>query len=387
MEQLLQNKMKTMDHKGMIQQQPISPAYDPWDPISSLQQYGHHCLTSVEITVAQVCNMRCEHCAVGHTLVMNEPPKIPLKQMLQRLEEVEHLQTMSITGGEPMFHEDTVKNYIVPLLEYAAERGVYSQLNSNLTMDRRKYEMIAPYLDVMHISFNYTDVEDFHAVGFTHHRGQLKSAAVARIYERMMENTRQLSEAGMFISAESMVNYRTYEKLPEIHRLIDEMGCKRHELHPMYPSSFAKDLPLLSLQQLRQVLHHLLDTRNDKLWLLLGTLPFFYCHPNEEDYCLLKRIQAAPMVSVRNDPDGRNRLNVNLFSGDVYVTDFADIPSFGNIETEKLDDIFHHWLHHHPLAKTVDCYCPQSSCCGPNLLVANMYYPTVDFKARTTIFS
>ena len=29
-------------------------------------------------------------------------------------------------------------------------------------------------------------------------------------------------------------------------------------------------------------------------------------------------------ITVRNDPDGRSRLNVNVFSGDVIVTDFGD---------------------------------------------------------------
>ena len=27
---------------------------------------------------------------------------------------------------------------------------------------------------------------------------------------------------------------------------------------------------------------------------------------------------------MRNDPDGRNRLNVNVFSGNIIVTDFGD---------------------------------------------------------------
>ena len=95
------------------------PANDPWDPIRSLQQYGRHRLTSVEMTVSNLCNMRCEHCAVGDTLVMSEPAKLPLNQMLKRLDEVEHLETISITGGEPIFSAQTVREYIIPLLQYA----------------------------------------------------------------------------------------------------------------------------------------------------------------------------------------------------------------------------------------------------------------------------
>ena len=56
------------------------------------------------------------------------------------------------------------------------------------------------------------------------------------------------------------------------------------------------------------------------------------------------RLANEPNVSVRNDPDGRNRLNVNLFTGDVFVTDFSDVPAFGNIADAKLDDLFERWL-------------------------------------------
>lgn len=364
----------------------ISAAYDPWDPIHSLQRHDRHILTSVEMTVAQACNMRCEHCAVGHMLVTHESPKLPLAQVLQRLEEVEHLKTISLTGGEPMFQEKTVKEYIVPILKYAQKRGVYSQMNSNLTMDSKRYEMVAPYLDVMHISFNYTCMEDFHAIGFTHSSHKVKAGTAARLYERMIDNVCQWSKAGMYISAESMINYRTYDKLSEIHCLIHEMGCKRHEIHPMYASSFAEHLPVLPIERLRASIHQLLDTRNPHMWMLFGTLPFFFCNPGEEDRALLRRLHSEPLVTVRNDPDGRNRLNVNLFSGDIFVTDFVDMRSLGSLYFSKLDDVFNDWLNEHPLMKTVDCHCPQAACCGPNLLVADMYYKDVNFKKRMAIF-
>lgn len=101
----------------------ITPEYDPWDPIRSLQKHGKHMLTSVELTVTNLCNMRCEHCAVGETLTMTEGPRIPVAKVLQRLDQVEHLETISITGGEPSYHEATVRDYIVPILKYARERG------------------------------------------------------------------------------------------------------------------------------------------------------------------------------------------------------------------------------------------------------------------------
>jgi len=360
---------------------PISPVYDPWDPIHALTRFGRHRLTSVELTVTHLCNMRCEHCAVGDSLTMTEAEHLPLADVLRRLDEVEHLETISLTGGEPTYREETVRDVIIPVLKYARARGVRSQLNSNITLDYERYDAIAPYLDVMHISFNYTAAEDFHRVGFARSDRKTSLPVAARLYERMVDNARRLADGGLFVSAESMINYRTHAKMPEIHRLIVQMGASRHEVHPMYPSSFAAGLPMLTRDQMRTAIERLLDARDRSLWMLFGTLPFFACSESPLERELVRRLRTEPGVTVRNDPDGRNRVNVNLFSGDVYVTDFASIPSFGNIRSEPLDAVFDRWQRH-PLQMSVNCHCPAAACCGPNLLVADMYDKDADFRTR-----
>ncbi|MHA0857792.1 radical SAM/CxCxxxxC motif protein YfkAB [Paenibacillus sp. CMAA1364] len=366
-----------------LELQQISSSYDPWEPIHSLRKHGKHVLTSVEMTVTHLCNMRCEHCAVGEMLVMKESESLSLDLMMRRLDEVEHLETISMTGGEPLFRKKTVEEIIVPLLKYARERGVKTQINSNLTMGMDRYDLLLPYLDVMHMSFNYLNGDDFHEIGFANSANPVSKEAAYRLYNTMVENTRKLSDSGMYISAESMINHRTHHKMDEIHQLIVEMGCKRHEIHPMYTSSFASNLPVLSLEDMRNCINSLLDSRDESIWMLFGTLPFYACNPSIEDINLLRRLQESRHVTVRNDPDGRNRVNVNLFSGDVYVTDFAEIPPFGNIKTEMLDHVFDKWANGHPLNESVNCHCDAVSCCGPNLLVADMYYKDVNFKLRT----
>jgi len=363
---------------------PLSPFNDPWEALHSLNKFGKHKLTSVEMTVTNLCNMRCEHCAVGDTLVLREPDKIPLELMFKRLDEVKELQTISITGGEPTFSERTVREYIVPLLQYARSKGIRSQINSNVTLPYSRYEQIAKYLDVMHISFNYTEAKDFHEVGFANSGHPVPLEVATKLYNQMIENAKRLSDTGVLVSAESMINYRTHEKIDEIHRLIVEMGCQRHEVHPMYPSSFAKNLPVISKAEMRKSIELLLNTRDQNIWMLFGTLPFYHCSSDEAERLLLTRLNAEKNVTVRNDPDGRNRLNVNMFSGEVFVTDFSDVPSFGNIYDSRLDDLFELWLEH-SLAQSVNCHCPAVSCCGPNLLVKDMYYKDIDFKKQKAI--
>ncbi|WP_199615677.1 radical SAM/CxCxxxxC motif protein YfkAB [Paenibacillus alkalitolerans] len=359
-------------------------ALDPWDPIHSRMRYGRHVLTSVEFTVTQLCNMRCEHCAVGDALVLKEGPRVPLPLVIERLDEIDNLQTVSVTGGEPSYDLESLRGYVVPLLEYAKRRGVRTQINTNLTLDFDRYEVLAPVVDVFHISFNYTGPDDFHEIGFAQAARKTGRGTTARLYERMITNAKKLADAGAFVSAESMINYRTHRRIADIHKTIVEMGCKRHEVHPMYPSAFAAHLPKLPLESLRKSIADLLDARVPDVWMLFGTLPFFSCSVQFEDRQLVRRLRNERNVTVRNDPDGRNRLNVNTFTGDVYVTDFSDVPPVGNIRDCKLNDLFEKWSSAE-LQRKVNCYCPEAACCGPNLLVADMYYKDVDFTNRSAI--
>jgi radical SAM/CxCxxxxC motif protein YfkAB len=206
------------------------------------------------------------------------------------------------------------------------------------------------------------------------------------MFNRMIDNVRQLSAGGLYVSAESMINYRTHDHLVQMHEAIVEMGCRRHEVHPMYPSAFAENLPVLSLNQMRETIHNLLDKRNSAIWMLFGTLPFFACSSEQVDRELWWRLQQEPNVTVRNDPDGRSRLNVDTFSGKVSVTDFAELTQIASIMEEPydLDRIFSNWQQHE-IYNRLNCYCSTANCCGPNLLVADTYYPNIDFKTRTAI--
>jgi radical SAM/CxCxxxxC motif protein YfkAB len=362
--------------------QPITPSYDPWEAYLDIEQYGKLQLTNIEFTTTTLCNMRCEHCAVGYTLQTKDPEALPLDLLIQRLEEIPHLRSLSITGGEPMLSLKSVNEYVVPLLKYARERGVRTQINSNLTLELERYEKIIPYLDVLHISHNWGTMEDFVEGGFAMMERKPTIAQREKYFERMIENAKALAKMGVIVSAETMLNKRTLPHLEKIHRqIVDEMHCKRHEVHPMYPSDFASALETLSLDELREAIHHLLDIRDENVWMLFGTLPFYPCSDKEEDLALLKRLYSSKNVTVRNDPDGRSRLNVNIFTGDIIVTDFGDEPTLGNIQHNTLLEAYEKWINS-SLAKQLNCHCPAVQCLGPNVLVKNSYYRDVDFTVR-----
>lgn len=360
----------------------LQPAQDAWEAYRDIEHFGKLTLSNIEFTTTVLCNMRCEHCAVGYTLQPKDPNALPIDVLLKSLDEVPHLRALSITGGEPMLSKKSVENYVVPLLRYAHNRGVKTQINSNLTIELSRYEAIIPYLDVLHISHNWGTEEDFIEGGFAMMEKKPTREQRKTLYERIIQNSRELTKAGIIVSAETMLNKRTLPHIENIHnQIVHDMKCQRHEVHPMYPSDFASQLETLSLEEIRSAIHHLLDIRNENTWMLFGTLPFYACSDKEEDLALLKRLYSAKNVTVRNDPDGRSRLNINIFTGDVIVTDFGDTPPLGNIQTDKLVDVFDKWLNT-DLAHSLNCHCPHVRCLGPNVLVKNNYYKEMNFLAR-----
>ena len=360
----------------------ISPLHDPWEAYMDVSQYGKMTLSNIEFTTTTLCNMRCEHCAVGYTLQPKDPNALPLELLIQRLEEIPHLRSISITGGEPMLAKKSVENYVMPLLRYASQRGVHTQINSNLTLPLERYESIIPYLDVLHISHNWGTIDEFVEGGFAMMERKPTYKQREALFQNIIDNSIHLNRAGVLVSAETMLNKRTLPYLESIHKQItEEMGCRRHEIHPMYPSDFASALEVLSLDEIRAAIHQLLDCRNEDVWMLFGTLPFYPCSKNDEDLTLLKRLYASKNVTIRNDPDGRSRLNVNIFNGEVIVTDFGDAPALGNILHHSLPEVYEKWMET-KLAHSLNCHCPAVKCLGPNVLVKNAYYPDEDFNSR-----
>lgn len=361
---------------------PISPAHDPWEAYLDITQFQKPVLSNIELTTTTLCNMRCEHCAVGYTLSPKDPEGLPIHLLIKSLEEIPHLRSLSITGGEPMLSGKSVENYVLPLLKYAHQRGVYTQINSNLTLDISRYEKILPFLDVLHISHNWGTEAEFIEGGFARMARKPSFKQREALFRRIIENSRSISASNVLVSAETMLNKRTIPYLEKIHRQItEEMGCQRHEIHPMYPSDFASSLESLSLEELRLAIHQLLDFRDQNIWMLFGTLPFYGCSNHPEDLALLARLYSEKNVTIRNDPDGRSRLNVNIFSGDVIVTDFGETPPLGNIKKDRLEDVYQTWASS-SLSKSLNCHCPEIKCLGPNILVKNKYYPETDFQKK-----
>ncbi|MCG0238358.1 MAG: radical SAM/CxCxxxxC motif protein YfkAB [Firmicutes bacterium] len=352
---------------------------DLWEPLVGRQQPDVPVLTSVEITVTGLCNLRCIHCAVGEQLVTREPERIPPEEIIRVLDRVPTLTTLSLTGGEPSIRRDLIEDWAVPILRYAKDRGLQTQFNTNLTFELERYLPLEGLVDVLHITWNYRDPGDFARIA------RVPMAAAERYYHRILRNAEALAARGWFVSAESMMTHETLPALGQFNRLLAAVGCRRHEIHPRYQADWGASLPVLDLETMAEGIERFLEERDPNLWVLFGTFPFFPCSPDPRHRALWRRVREAPGVTIRNDPDGRNRLNIDGITGAVRVTDFADIPPLGNIrEGADLVACFAAWQEH-PAYRPLKCCCPEAACLGPNLLVAQMYYPGVDFTTRRAI--
>ena len=87
----------------------------------------------------------------------------------------------------------------------------------------------------------HTTVDEFVDVGFAVMDRKPSREQREALFHRMISNSKTLSEMGVMVSAETMLNKRTIPHLAKIHKqVVEEMGCTRHEIHPMYDSGFAK---------------------------------------------------------------------------------------------------------------------------------------------------
>lgn len=357
------------------QQRPPSPCHDPWEPALGRHLPDQPVLTSVEITVTATCNLRCHYCAVGEQLATRDPGRVPMSVLIAALDRVETLVTLSITGGEPAFRSDTVEGWVLPLLQYAHRRGLRTQLNTNLTAHLDVYRRLAPWVDVLHMSWNWQSPGEFRRV----------TGGNERLFGRILENARALADEGVFVSAESMMAPETIAHLGRMNRLLAQVGCRRHEVHPRYPVDFARKLPVLSLDEMQAGIERFLEERDPDLWVLFGTFPFLPCDPDPGRRALWRRVVATPNVTVRNDPDGRSRLNIDALTGEVRVADFDDFPTLGSVLSGvDLACALARW-HESAAFRRYRCVCPQARCLGPNPIVARTYFPEVDFRLRHAI--
>lgn len=77
-------------------------------------------------------------------------------------------------------------------------------------MEPERYLLIAPYLDVLHISHNWGTIDEFVETGFAMMERKPTYEQRAALFQRMIDNSKMLAEHGVMVSAETMLNKKHY---------------------------------------------------------------------------------------------------------------------------------------------------------------------------------
>src|SRR5690606_1328567 len=109
---------------------------DPWEPLAHRPSPHQAVLSSVEVTVTNMCNLRCAHCAVGDQLMGKDPFRLPVETIIDALDQAPDLKTLSLTGGEPMVSREVVEQRSE---EHTSELQSRENLVCRLLLEKKKW--------------------------------------------------------------------------------------------------------------------------------------------------------------------------------------------------------------------------------------------------------
>lgn len=326
-------------------------------------------LTFVELGVTSACNLKCAYCGEFENPIYasRHAATRDISDVIRALDELDTLRIISITGGEPLLSEPIIRNIVLPVLEFANAKGVYTQINSNLVVPEKHLELVAGKVSIIHTSINFFDAETFGDIVLP---GQ-RNSTIQRLFEQLRGNFRMVADSMTALTAETLLYSSTLDRLGRINHLLAAWGADRQELQVPFPTKN----PQFCLPTMDELLSHLaafIKARNQDLLVQLDCAPVWPCIADARQQQLLSVLESAPNLLIRSCPDGRSRLNLNL-DGEVRVTDFAETEPLGNIKSASLVEIFEAWKTS-PLYRNYNCTC-DARCLGPCILLADAYYP------------
>ena len=81
----------------------MTPEHDPWEAYLDVHEHGKMTLSSIEFTTTYLCNMRCEHCAVGYMLQHKDPDALPIELLFARLMKFPIYGRLALRVGNDVF--------------------------------------------------------------------------------------------------------------------------------------------------------------------------------------------------------------------------------------------------------------------------------------------
>jgi len=188
-----------------------------------------------EFSVADVCNLACIYCSAGTVPAKQIPRTDPRvgRKFVDRIVEyctangVRQVE-IEFTGGEPLANVDFLSQTIDYAMERTAAHDIRAKflLISNLTLiGKRQLEFLERYKIMINASLDGDEEA---------HNAHRPFAAGRGSYHAVAKNLEKLKERGLEPHAiQSVITCRTVEKMPEIAKLLMDLGFTRIVLQPM----------------------------------------------------------------------------------------------------------------------------------------------------------
>ncbi|MFP3232316.1 MAG: TIGR04053 family radical SAM/SPASM domain-containing protein [Sulfolobaceae archaeon] len=287
--------------------------------------------------VTKACPLTCKHCR-ANSISSPLPDELSTEEGKKLLEEIAEFGKVVIvfTGGDPLLRKD-----IFELLTYAKSLGLVTSIApapSHL-LSSETIEKLRGILSYMSISLDGAQPQTHDWLrGLGSYKYAIKGIETALRY-------------GINIQVNTLVWKRNYEELPEIVKLLKDLGVKVWEVFFLIPvgrGTAELDIPR---ERYREVIEFLVEVTRYDLVVRTVEAPFFRRAKLEysEDITTvnpliikLRKMLGEPMKGVDKSViptrDGSGVLFI-AYNGDIYPSGFLPIR-LGNVRTDNIVKIY-----------------------------------------------
>ncbi|MCM3173014.1 radical SAM protein [Paenibacillus sp. MER 99-2] len=281
-----------------------------------LETPGVYELEGLEVGVTSNCNYKCDYCCAYNR---DDGECISAQEVIRIISELPRLKRVRLSGGEvTLKYQDCLE-----IVTYCAAHGIDTQLNTNATLltEERIHALRDAGLSNIHISFNYTEPDAYAAYYRVH----------PRMYERLEQNIRLCTEAGLETVLETLLFEGTQANMRAISEKVYDMGVRIHEIQNsivMPHSNWSQITPKESLvHSVRELITH---KKPD-------TTLYFTCMDRFADQLGFRE---EPGVYFSNCVDGTKQLHLHG-NGDILICELCHPVVIGNIyQGTTLIDIY-----------------------------------------------
>lgn len=266
------------------------------------------------------CNLNCLHCG-SDCKVDPDVKDMPLEDFLKTIDTIiPHIEPnktlIIISGGEPLMRKD-LEQCGLELYKRGFPWGMVS--NGMLLTEKRFQSLLNSGLRSITISFD--GLEDSH----NWFRGNKNSYKNALNAIKMLPKAKNIN-----YDIATCAHSRNFNELPEIKKLLIEIGIKNWRLFTVFPVGRAKENPELSInsKQFKQLFEFIKETRKEGLIdLSYGCEGFLGNYEGEvrDHYFNCSAGVGIGSILVDGSISACPNLRSNFTQGNIYKDDFMDV--------------------------------------------------------------